>query len=85
MSKVLDFDLKVSKFDLQSRYYVHLRTNTFWGKVWSSEFPSNGLNKLLFYKDGLGIEKPTKVDIPLQKDTNHPTKPYQFRLAKYNL
>ena len=28
MAKVLDYDLEVSEFELQSRYYVDFRTNT---------------------------------------------------------
>ena len=27
MSKVLDYSLKVSEFEHQSRYYIHFRTN----------------------------------------------------------
>ena len=28
MANVLDWDFKVNEFELQSRYYIHFRTNT---------------------------------------------------------
>ena len=30
MTKMLDGDLKVNEFELQSHYYVHFWTNTLW-------------------------------------------------------
>ena len=30
MPKVLDSDPKVSEFELQSHYYVHFQTDSFW-------------------------------------------------------
>ena len=46
----MDYDLKVSKFKLHSRYYVHFRTNTL----------------LFFYKDDFGtkstkVDMPLKI------------------------
>ena len=32
MAKVLDCDIIESEFELQSQYYVHLRTNSLWKK-----------------------------------------------------
>ena len=47
MVKVLDYRLKVSKFELQSSYYVNFRTNTL----------RKGMNHFIpFYKDDVGIK-----------------------------
>ena len=35
----MDFDIVVSEFELKSRYYVHLQTNTF-GKGMNSIIPT---------------------------------------------
>ena len=67
MVKTMDCGIVVSEFELQSRYCVHFRTNTF-GK---------GMNPLIlpaidqivplkiFSKDGFDIKLPIKVDMPL--------------------
>ena len=71
MVKAMDCGFVVSEFDPQPRYYVHFRTNTL-GK---------GMNPLIvlaicyivpllfFYENGFGIKWPTKVDMPLNKET----------------
>ena len=47
MSKMLNYVLEVSEFELQSRYYVHIRTDTL-GKVWTHlSFPALGLNSII--------------------------------------
>ena len=71
VANVLDSDLVVSEFEFQSRYYIHFRTSAL----------EKGMNLLLhpamswiislpyFYNDDFGIKKPTKVDVPLNKET----------------
>ena len=55
-ANVLGCDIKVSEFELQSRYYVHFRANT-QRKVWNPLSFSYGLNSI------------TTVDILLNKET----------------
>ena len=44
VANVLDSDILVSEFELQSRYYVHFRTNTL-GQSWNLPIlPSYGLD-----------------------------------------
>ena len=59
MSKVLDNSLAISEFELPSRNYVHLRTNTL-GK--GIDPPSYGLIVILwfFYKDSHAIKQQKK-------------------------
>ena len=45
MDKVLDCELKVSKFKLQLHYYVHFQTNIL-GKVWTPYTTSYGLDSI---------------------------------------
>ena len=69
MVKVLGCGLEVSEFELQSRYYVHFRTNTHRKSIEPPYAHARyGLNILFFYEDGLGIQKPNKVDMPLNKE-----------------
>ena len=51
VANVLDCDIEVSEFKLQSRYFVHFRTNNL-GK---SMNPLISPALLFFYKDGFGI------------------------------
>ena len=44
MVKVMDCGIVVSEFELQSRYYVHFRTNTLGEKYQPPYLPSYGLN-----------------------------------------
>ena len=59
MAKVLDCGLEVSKFELQSHYYVPYQTNTL-GKGMNSFIPQptmGEITSLLFvYKSGFGIK-----------------------------
>ena len=32
MAKIVNYDIVVSEFELQSRYYIHFRTNAPWKK-----------------------------------------------------
>ena len=61
--KVLNRGLEINVFKLQSRYYLHFRTNTT-GKGMSHLIPQPWVKivpPVFFYKDELGIEKPAKV------------------------
>ena len=44
MANVLDCDIVVSEFELQSRYNIHFHTNTFWKGMTPSYSPRYGLN-----------------------------------------
>ena len=69
VANLLDSDIVLSKFELQSQYYVHLLTNTL----------RRGMNLLIhqasdlivpllfFYKDIIGIRLPANVDMLLNK------------------
>ena len=59
MAKVLDYDLEVSEFEHQLRYYFHFRTNTLGESIESSyPRPAMGwiLSLLFYYRDGFGIK-----------------------------
>ena len=67
----VDCDIVVNEFELQSRYYVHFRTIILWKGTnflnpaiiaWIVPLPS-------FWMNGFGIKQPTKVDMPLNKET----------------
>ena len=77
MVKAMDCGIVVSEFILRSRYYVHFRTNTFGKGMKPLILPSMGwiIPLLFFYENGFGIKYPTKVDMPLNKET----KPNQTR------
>ena len=58
VANVLDYDIVVSEFEFQLRYYVYFRTNIL-GKNREPLFiPTDRLNSwlLFFYKDGLSIK-----------------------------
>ena len=64
---VLDCDIVVNEFELQTHYYVQFRTDTF-GKGKNSFIPSvmgQIVPLLSFYKDGFNIKEPTKIDVHL--------------------
>ena len=42
----LDCGVEVSKFEMQSRYYIHFRTNTHWKRYEPPNSPSYGLNSI---------------------------------------
>ena len=72
MAKVLDYELEVSKFKIQSCYYVHFRTWTLGKGIDPLPFfPTLDTDKivplLFFYKDDFGIKSPTKDGMPLNK------------------
>ena len=71
MARVLDYGLEVIEFNLQSRCYVHLQTNSL-TKGMNPVIPpvmSLILSLLYFYKDGCSFNLPMKVDMPLNKET----------------
>ncbi len=45
-ANVLDYDIVVSEFEFQSRYYVHFRTNAPWERSEPLYPPSYGLNSI---------------------------------------
>ena len=55
MANVLDCDIVIREFELQTRHYVHLRTNTL-GKGMSSPTMDPIVSLLFFDKDGFGIK-----------------------------
>ena len=58
MVKAMDYGIVVSEFEIQSRYYVHFRTNTLGEGINPLILPAMGqiVSLLLFYNDGLGIK-----------------------------
>ena len=66
VAKVLDCNIVASEFELQSSYYVHLRTNTLGKDMNLLILLAMGILLSLF-KDSFGIRLPTKVDIALKK------------------
>ena len=57
MANVLDFNIRVSEFELHSRYYVHFQTNAL-GKGMNTLISTafwEIVPLLFFYKNGLGI------------------------------
>ena len=64
MANVLDRDIVVSVFELQSRYYVIFQTNTL-GNSMKPLIPlaMGWIIQLMFYKNGFGIKWSTKVNI----------------------
>ena len=67
----LGWDIVVSEFKLQSRYYVHFRTNTL-GKGTNTIIHTQILCLIVpllsFFGDGFGIKLPTKADMLLNKE-----------------
>ena len=63
----LDYGIVISKFELQSLYYVHFRTNTLEKSMKPRILPAMGYIAPLLYfaKDSIGIIYPKKADIPL--------------------
>ena len=67
VANVLDCDIVESRFELQSRFYVHFRISTLW-KGMKPYIPSTMgwmVPLLLFYEDGFGFELPIKFDMQL--------------------
>ena len=68
---MLDYNIGVSKFEIQSRYYIHFQMNTL-GKdmnifISPPTLAIGQIVPLLFFKDGFGIEYHAKVDMPLDQ------------------
>ena len=73
VANLLDYDIIVSKFELQSSQYIHFRTNTL-GSILNPLIPSDMdliVSLLCFYMDGLGIEESTMVDKLLNKENKY--------------
>ena len=63
----IEFGIVVCEFKIQSRYYVHFWTLV---KVWtplSSQLWVKIVPLLFFETDDFGIQKPTKVNMPLKQ------------------
>ena len=85
MAKVLVCGLSVTEFELQSNYYIHLRTNTL-EKGMNLFIPLPAMYKMIsvlfFYKEGFGIKQPMKVDMPLKIETkSNQAKTWHSRLG----
>ena len=77
VANMLDCDIVVIELKLLSRYYVHFRTlrisiNPF--------YLSRIVLPKLFYKDCFGIRLPTKIDMPLNKETKNNSSLYLMYL-----
>ena len=68
VSNIVVSNIVVSEYELQSRYYVHFRTNTLGkGKIPLSSTPDMGwIAPQLFF---FSIKLPTKFDMPSNKET----------------
>ena len=77
---VLDCDIEVNEFKLQSCYYVPFQTNTLEKSINPSILSSYGLNSINCCSS-TRIKYPTKVGIPLNKETkpNHTKKGSYFQ------
>ena len=71
MVKAMDCRIVVSEFVLQSRYYVHFRVNTLEKGMNPLILPAMGwiVPLMFFSENSFGIKQPTKVDMPLNKET----------------
>ena len=57
MFNMLDYNIEVSEFELQSRYYIHFSTNSFGKDMNPLILPAmDSIVPLLFYMAGLGIK-----------------------------
>ena len=85
--KAMDSEIIVSEFVLKSCYYVHFRTSTLGKGMKPLILPGMGeIVPLLFFEEnGLGIKKPTNVDMLLNKETkpNVPFFLYLYDLSWY--
>ena len=80
MVRVLGCRIVVSEFELQSRHYLHFRTNTLKKDINTFILTTKDLIAplLFFLKNGFGIEYPNKVDMPLHKRTKPNLELYKF-------
>ena len=72
MANVLDCDIAVNEFNIQSRYLEHFQTDTFRkGITPLSPLPIIGkiLPQLFFFKEDFTIKLALKFDIKLNKET----------------
>ena len=70
MVKAMICEIVAHELELQSRYYVHFRTNTLGKGMNPLILPAMGwIAPLLFSGNSFGIKLPTKVDMPLNKET----------------
>ena len=58
MVKAMDYEIVVREFELQSRYYVHFRTNTLGKGMYPILLPAMGqiVPHLFFSENGFGIK-----------------------------
>ena len=71
MVNVLDCDITVIKFELQSRYSVDFLTNTLWEMCEPFYSPSYGSDSptIVLPQGSFDIKRLTKVDMLLNKET----------------
>ena len=71
MVKSLDSRIVVREFELQSRYYIHFRTNILGKGMNPFILPAMGWTTTVFLKkNAFGIKIPEKVDMPLNNKQN---------------
>ena len=69
MVNVLNYDIVVSEFKLHTPYYAYFQIDTLVkgmelsSRLWLKQYP------YFLYKDDFGIKLPTKIDMPLKKET----------------
>ena len=69
VANLIDCNIRVSVFKLQSRYFAHFWIDNL-GKGVNRRVPrSQIIRRLFFFEDGFGIKSLTKADIPLIKET----------------
>ena len=70
MADVLECEIAISEYELQSVDYVHFRTQSLgYRRNHRISIPNYGLNSTtnFFEKDGFGIKWTMKVDMPLKE------------------
>ena len=67
LTKELVYGLKISEFELQSRNWTQFQTNIL-GKGLNHLIPPTTITAVLLKRE-FGIELPTKIDMPLNKET----------------
>ena len=85
VANVLNCDIVVSEFELQSCFYVYIRTNTI-GKYMNPIVLSaigEIVPLLFFYKNSLDFKLPAKFGMPLNKETktNQSGRIWHFNLS----
>ena len=70
MVKAMDCGIVVSEFKIQLLYYIHFQTNNLGKGMNLLILPAMGeIVPLFIWKDCFGTKYPTRVDMPLNKET----------------